>query len=130
MRVHGDAHVGNVFLDGAGRPGLLDWQLVHRGPWYLDVGYHIASSMSVADRRDQENDLLRHYLDRLAAGGVDAPPFDEALDSIRYGILHGFYLWAITVQVDPSITTVLLERLGTAAADHAVLDSIGDEPKT
>ena len=126
--VHGDAHVGNVFLDGAGRPGLLDWQLVHRGPWYLDVGYHIASTMTVADRRAREHDLLRHYLDRLSAGGVDAPTFDEALSAIRYGILHGFYLWAITVQVDPSITTALLERLGNAAADHGALDSVGDDP--
>ena len=77
--------------------------------------------MSVEDRRRHELDLLRHYLDRLRAGGIDAPTFDEAWRGIRHGIVHGFYLWAITVHVDPAIITALLERLGTAAADHQAL---------
>ena len=65
--VHGDAHIGNFFLDGAGRPSLLDWQLAQRGPWYLDVGYHIGSALTVSDRRSSEDDLIRHYLDELRA---------------------------------------------------------------
>lgn len=119
--LHGDPHVGNLYLDGAGRPAFVDWQLVQRGPWYIDVGYHLASALTVADRRRTERDLLRGYLDRLRAGGVDAPAWDEAWQGLRRGILHGFYLWSITLKVDPSITSVLLERLGTAAADHAAL---------
>ena len=122
--VHGDAHVGNVFLDGAGRPSFLDWQLVQRGPWYLDVGYHLTSALTVDDRRANERDLVRHYLDRLAAAGVDAPSEDDAWEGIRRGVLHGFYLWAITLKVDPAITTELLVRLGTAAADHDALASV------
>jgi thiamine kinase-like enzyme len=122
--VHGDAHVGNVFLDGTGRPSFLDWQLVQRGPWYLDVGYHLTSALTVDDRRRHERDLLRHYLDRLAAAGVDAPSWDDAWAGIRRGVLHGFYLWAITLKVDPAITTELLTRLGTAAADNDALASI------
>ncbi|WP_436772257.1 phosphotransferase family protein [Yinghuangia sp. YIM S09857] len=118
--VHGDTHVGNLYLDGAGQPAFVDWQLVQRGPWYLDVGYHIASVLTVEDRRRTEKDLLRHYLDRLAAAGVDAPKWDEAWDGLRHGIVHGFYLWGITLKVDPAITATLLERLGTAAADHEV----------
>jgi Phosphotransferase enzyme family len=121
--VHGDAHVGNLFLDGAGRPGLVDWQLVHRGNWGLDVGYHLASTLSVQDRRSNEVDLLRHYLDHLAAAGVEVPQWDEAWTCLGRGILHGFYLWAITTAVDPAIVTTMLERLGTAAADHQVLAS-------
>ncbi len=76
--LHGDAHVGNVFLDTTGRPALVDWQLVQRGAWYIDVGYHIASALPVADRRREERDLLRHYLDRLAASGVDTPGWEDA----------------------------------------------------
>jgi hypothetical protein len=122
--VHGDAHVGNVFLDGGGRPSFVDWQLVQRGPWYLDVGYHLSSALPVEERRRAEADLLRHYLDCLAAGGVQAPSIDEAWQGFRRGVLHGFYLWAITLKVDPAITTELLTRLGTAAADHDALDSV------
>ena len=37
---------------------------------------------------------------------------------MRLGFVHGFYLWGITLKVDPRKTAVLLERLGTAVADH------------
>ncbi|GAA3389352.1 aminoglycoside phosphotransferase family protein [Cryptosporangium minutisporangium] len=116
--IHGDAHVGNVYLDRAGCPAFLDWQLVQRGPWYLDVGYHLASALTVDDRRRTERDLVRHYLDRLRAGGVETPSEADAWRGIRRGFVHGFYLWGITLKVDPAVTSVLLTRLGTAAADH------------
>ena len=123
--LHGDAHVGNLYLDASGQPCLVDWQLVQGGPWYLDVGYHIASTVGVEDRRRSERDLLAHYLERLAAEGGEVPPWDEAWRSIGVGMLYGFFLWAITLKVAPPITTVMLERLGTAVADHAAFSSVG-----
>ncbi|WP_018636088.1 phosphotransferase [Parafrankia elaeagni] len=123
--VHGDPHVGNIFLDGEGRPSLLDWQLVQRAPWYIDVGYHIASALTVADRRTHETDLLRHYLDALAAGGIEPPSWDEAWLGVRRSVLQGFYLWSITSMVNPAITAVLIERLGTAVADHDSYATVG-----
>ncbi|CAO5256144.1 MULTISPECIES: phosphotransferase [unclassified Frankia] len=126
--IHGDPHVGNLYLDGDGRPSFADWQLVQRGPWYLDVGYHIASALTVADRRRTEGDLLRHYLDRLSAAGIAAPSWDDALLGLRRGILYGFYLWGITQLVDPEVTSVLLERLGTAAADHHAFTAVDPIP--
>jgi aminoglycoside phosphotransferase (APT) family kinase protein len=116
--LHGDAHVGNLFVDAAGHPSFVDWQLVQRGAWYVDVGYHIASALTVEDRRRDERDLLRHYLDRLAAAGVEPPRWSEAWDGFRRGIVYGFFLWGITLKVEPAITSVLLLRLGTAAADN------------
>jgi Phosphotransferase enzyme family len=121
--LHGDAHIGNVFLDGAGRPSFLDWQLVQRGPWYLDVGYHIGSALTVEDRRGTERELLAHYLDRLGTSGVPVPTREAAWLGYRRGIVYGFFLWAITLKVDPSITSTLLERLGTATADHDALEA-------
>ncbi|WP_163548062.1 phosphotransferase [Candidatus Frankia nodulisporulans] len=119
--IHGDAHVGNLYLQADGQPALLDWQLTQRGPWYLDVGYHIASTLTVEDRRTHERDLLRHYLEHLRAGGVEPPGQDDAWRSLRGGILHGFYLWGITQIVVPKVRSELLRRLGTAAADHDAL---------
>jgi hypothetical protein len=116
--IHGDAHVGNVFLNADGRPSFVDWQLVQRGPWYLDVGYHMSSAITVEDRRANERDLVRHYLQHLAALGGDAPSEDEAWRLLPRGMVHGFYLWAITVRVLPEITAKLNERLGTAVDDH------------
>ena len=122
--IHGDPHLANVYLDGAGRPSFTDWQVAQRGPWYLDVGYHLATALTVADRRKNEDDLVRHYLDHLRAAGVDAPGWDEAWVGVRRGILHGFYMWAITLLVKPAITTTFLTRLGTAVADHDVYASV------
>lgn len=116
--IHGDAHIGNVYLDAGGRPAFVDWQLVQRGPWYLDVGYHLASALEVEDRRSHERELVAHYLDHLVAGGVTGLDESAVWRGYRRGIVHGFYLWGITFKVDPAITTRLLTRLGTAAADH------------
>jgi hypothetical protein len=122
--LHGDAHIGNLYLDAAGHPCLVDWQLVQRGPWYLDVGYHIACSVGIEDRRRTERDLLTHYLECLRAAGADVPNWDEAWRSIRVGMVYGFFLWAISLKVDPHITAAMLSRLGTAVADHDALSAI------
>ncbi|MGV0046831.1 phosphotransferase [Mycobacterium colombiense] len=121
--IHGDAHVGNVFLDATGTGSLIDWQLVQRGGWFLDVGYHIASTLTVDERRRTERDLLRHYLDALASRGVTPPASDDAWRATAFGMLHGFYLWSITTKVQPAIIATLLHRLGTAVADHDALAS-------
>ncbi len=119
--IHGDAHVGNLYTDSEGRAGFLDWQLVQRGAWHIDVGYHIASTLSTEDRRSSEDDLLKHYLERLAANGAPAPSWDDGQRAVRNGILHGFFLWAITYKVQAPVIATLLQRLGTAAADHNAL---------
>jgi hypothetical protein len=122
--LHGDAHVGNLYLDEAGRPCLVDWQLVQGGPWYIDVGYHLGCTLGPDERRNNETDLLAHYLDRLRAEGADAPSWDEARRSIGMGLVYGFFLWAITLKVAPPITTAMLERLGSAVADHNAFASV------
>jgi Phosphotransferase enzyme family len=125
--IHGDTHVGNTFLDGDGRPGLVDWQLVQHGHWSLDVAYHVASALDPAERAASERDLLRHYLDRLGSGGVRPPMFDAAWGDYRRAILYGFFLWGITLFVAQDIIGVLLLRLGTAASElesHAALQVV------
>ena len=39
-------------------------------------------------------------------------------------MVYGFFLWGITLKVDPPITTELLTRLGTATADHDAYSAI------
>jgi Phosphotransferase enzyme family len=123
--IHGDAHVGNVFLDAEQRPSLLDWQMVSYGPWGLDVGYHIASALPVDERRRTERDLLQHYLDQLKAGGAEPPAWDTAWQEYRRGIVYGYYLWGITRLVDAPVIAELLTRLGSAADDHDSFGAVG-----
>ena len=120
--IHGDAHVGNLFLDAGGRPGLVDWQIVQYGHWSTDVGYHIASALDPEPRRAHERDLLTQYLDALAGFGVEPPGFDDAWTDYRRGVAYGLFMWAITLYVQPDIIETLVRRLGIAAHD---LDSYG-----
>ncbi len=123
--IHGDPHVANLFLDADGRPSFIDWQLVQRGPALVDVGYHIASALSIADRRSAEVDLVDHYIAERARLGSPIPADTDVARELALGIVHGFQLWGITQKVDPSITSALLDRLGTAAADHEVFGRFG-----
>ncbi|MEE2059344.1 phosphotransferase [Rhodococcus artemisiae] len=121
--IHGDAHVGNIYLDGQSRPSLVDWQLVQRGMWYMDVGTHIATALTPEERRRTEDDLLAHYLDCLASQGIEPPPFDSGRRALRRGMVRGLYLWGITVKVEPRLIEILLHRLSTAVADHDALST-------
>jgi hypothetical protein len=115
--IHGDCHAGNVFerADGA---GLIDWQLLQRGDWSLDAAYHIAAVLEVEDRRRSEEGLLRHYLERLRAHGGEPPDWDEAWRRYRESVAYGYFLWGITLRVEPEIIDTFVTRLGTSTADH------------
>ena len=115
--LHGDCHAGNLYWSAEG-PGLIDWQLVQRGGWALDVAYHIAAVLPVAVAEAEERHLLRHYLGELAAHGGQAPDEDTAWALYRESALYGFYLWSITRRVEPDITQMFCQRLGAALARH------------
>ena len=114
--VHGDAHAGNIFVQDGG-VSLIDWQMLQRSHWSIDVAYHVSAALSVEHRREYARDLLDHYLDRLASRGVEAPDREEAWTAFRAGVSYGYYLWTITRQVAPEITDEFVLRLGSAVDD-------------
>lgn len=124
--LHADVHAGNVYYVAGGDGGLLDWQMVMRGCWALDVGYLLTSALSVEDRRNNERDLLGHYLSRLRAAGVDAPGTDEAWLRYRQNALYGLMMWLITpdgVHADAA-QIEYLRRCLAAAEDLETLDAL------
>ncbi|WP_242130313.1 ecdysteroid 22-kinase family protein [Sphingobium sp. Sx8-8] len=119
--VHGDAHAGNLYVL-RGDTGLIDWQLLQRGCWALDVAYHLGAALLPEVRRAHERSLLDHYLERLARFGGPRLDAGEAWTSYRMAMLYGYYLWAITRRVDPVITYEFNRRLGLAVADLQSLE--------
>jgi aminoglycoside/choline kinase family phosphotransferase len=115
--VHGDAHAGNIYRTAEG-PGLIDWQLLQKGGWALDVPYHICAVLQVADAEREERRLLSHYLEAVRAYGGEALDPETAWARYRASIVYGFYLWSITRRVDPAITNVFVQRLGAAVTRH------------
>ena len=75
--IHGDAHIGNVFLDG-GRVGFLDWGMSRESTPLRDVSYFLTMTVDPQERRRAERDLLRQYLAALRAAGGPEIGFDEA----------------------------------------------------
>ncbi|KJS05109.1 MAG: hypothetical protein VR73_13050 [Gammaproteobacteria bacterium BRH_c0] len=120
--LHGDSHVGNIYYLPDGSAGLLDWQLMVRGYCMHDVNYLITTALPIDLRRRHEQELLSHYLARLARYGVAQPPtFNDAFTEYRRTLIWGVYIgWLTTSVVNYGweINTVNLLRLTTAYDDH------------
>lgn len=93
--LHGDAHPGNVyFRDGAA--GLLDWQAVRRGHPNRELAYTLVTSMTPADRRAHQGELLDVYRHALAACGGPQLDRGELWDRYRQGALYAYVAALIT----------------------------------
>lgn len=124
--VHGDTHLGNLYVEADGTPGFLDSQPA-RGSPFMEVSYHVVCALDLADRRAWEKDLLRHYLAELTAAGVAAPGWDEAWLRYRQFIAYGLFIFLIneTRFQTEAINTAYAARFGAAMLDHEVLDLVG-----
>jgi hypothetical protein len=98
-----------------------------RGSWAHDVTYTIICSLDVDDRRTHERALLAHYLDCLAAAGVQPPDPDRAWLEYRRHILHGFAMATPSAldQQSEETTATKARRCQLAAADHDILRTLG-----
>ena len=126
--VHGDAHIGNLFVDveGGDRTGFLDWAVVCRAHGMRDVAYVLSNSVPPDVREANECDLIERYCELLEAGGVDLDP-TEAWDQYR---LFAVYSWVSATSTagmgskwQPFDVAVGATRRTTAACAH--LDSAG-----
>lgn len=90
--IHGDPHMGNLFLDGA-RIGFLDWAMTSRSPGMRDVAYFCCNSLPGEVRRAIEAELLDRYLDGLAARGLTLAR-DLAAEQYR---LFSVFSWVSSV---------------------------------
>lgn len=116
--VHGDPHIGNMFFDPDGKPGLLDWATVMHGHWAWDVSYAMIINQSVEQRRLLEVQQLQHYLVRLAALGVDAPAMDKAWHDYARHSVYQFNFVLCPPELQPEkLCTQSAERACTAICD-------------
>jgi aminoglycoside phosphotransferase (APT) family kinase protein len=116
--VHGDAHAGNLYERPNGHAGVIDWQVVQRGSWALDVAYHVGAVLDVDVREHADRELLEHYLARLRAHGGPNIEWDDAWSEYRAHLAYGYFMWGITQMVDPPIIEAFTRRLGLAVAQH------------
>lgn len=130
--LHGDPHIGNTYLLPDGAVGFLDWQVVRRGNWSLDLGYFLQGALTTEDRRAHERDLLEEYRAALALPADELPSADAVWLRYRASVAHGLALWLATASAGeawqrPDIATALARRYSIAYVDldtPAALDAI------
>lgn len=77
--IHGDAHFGNSFGLPDGTRGFYDWQLAVQGFCIQDVTYAMITTLSIAQRRQHERELLAYYREQLLEHDVRGVPAIETL---------------------------------------------------
>jgi len=117
--LHGDVHLGNLYIDTDGTPGFFD-PLASRGPGMLEVSYHVSASIDVADRPNWEGELVRHYLDEVHRNGADPPSFDEAMHQYAVFLIYGLFIWLTTEShyQTEAVNTANAARVSAAMLDH------------
>lgn len=128
--LHGDPHGGNVFIEGDGKYGWMDFQLYFAGTYMYDVSYLIVTGLNLADRRAEERRLLREYLAVARAEGMAVDSEDDAWLMYRQQMAHAVING--TSNPDESAPKEFFATAGElvtiAAEDHDVLQALGMRP--
>lgn len=129
---HNDLRLDNMLAlpaaSGAGVGAVLfvDWQRIIRFHGACDVAYFLAGSLTVADRRAHEDDLLRRYHEGLRTHGVRDYPWARCRQDYREAMLRWLGLVTAASQIDVAnergerLMATMVERHFAAADDHGV----------
>jgi hypothetical protein len=121
--IHGDTHLGNLYVDVDGEPGFFD-SLPHLAPAMYEVAYHVTGALDVPDRRKHERELVKLYRDELLRNGVDAPSLDDFMHQFGCFLAYGYMIFILNAsEFQPeAINTAYTARFSSAMLDH---DTIG-----
>ncbi|MEO0030437.1 MAG: hypothetical protein RIS94_195 [Pseudomonadota bacterium] len=125
--IHGDEHLGNLYMTAPGEPGLIDW-VARPERWPIGISYFMLCALDIADRRAWERTLLSHYLTRLRVhGAADVPAFEEAWFLYRCATFYPVVTWLNNSAVwqPEAINTANAVRAATAALDHDAFGLLG-----
>lgn len=121
--VHGDCHIGNSFNTPDGSAGFLDWQSTMHSFWAHDFSYFLITSLSIADRRHSERDLLDVYLRTLADRGIQLDAEDAWLEHRRHATYCTSWSMCLPEWQREEICCAVVERAFAAAEDLQTLDA-------
>jgi len=124
--IHGDLRSDNVFCptsDG-GRYALIDWQLCGVGQPATDLVRWLTQSITVTQRRQTEQDLLKLYHQRLVEYGVTDYTFKQLLKDYQLNLVVILLMFSNTMDdLDKSeerskaVLDVMYKRLDAALVD-------------
>jgi len=123
--VHGDTHLGNLYVEPDGTPGFFD-SIPHRWSPIAEISYHIGCALDPFDRRASEQDLIRHYLDELARHSIVPPSLEEAMRHYAAFLAYGFCIFMVNdADWQPeAINTAYTARFSAAMQDNDTIGAI------
>ncbi len=125
--IHGDEHLGNLYVMADGTPGVIDW-VARPEYWPIGVCYFLLCALDLADRRRWERALLSHYLSRLKIHGAsDVPTLEDAWFMYRCATFYPVVTWLNNSAVwqPEAINTANAVRASSAALDHDAFGLLG-----
>jgi hypothetical protein len=87
---HGDPRLDNIFFgspDGSNEITFIDWQILLKGRGTYDIGYLLSQSLAPADRKANEDSIVREYHATLMANGVSGYAWDQCWSDYRASVL-------------------------------------------
>jgi hypothetical protein len=87
--VHGDYRLDNLMFPETGDGvAAVDWQTLTVAPPGRDLGYFLATSLHVDDRRAHQDALVAEYVDAVQRLGVTEITIDQCKAEVRLGVLQ------------------------------------------
>jgi aminoglycoside phosphotransferase (APT) family kinase protein len=127
---HGDLRLDNLLFGQDGKDPIVavDWQAVRPSKGMRDFAYLISHSMNVEDRRANELELLRRYVERIGSFGIGYS-LDDARADYRKAMLFDFctVLYIVGININTHERALrrkhaLMKRAVNAMLDWDVLD--------
>lgn len=134
--VHGDYRMDNLLIHPDGTVTAVDWQSVTIGLPARDLAYFCSTSLTVEDRRAQEDDLVRAYHEALLGYGVQDHPLEQCVDDYRFAMVSvPLFLvlgaaYSTPTERGDDMFVALAERFCAAIRDHASIDLVRAEVAT
>ena len=102
---HGDLRSDNIIKPSAegGRFAIIDWQLCGIGDPVQDIARWMVQSISIEDRRDTEEELLRLYHSRLCEYGVEGYSYGKFIQAYKTNLIAIYLMFSMSMDaVDQS----------------------------
>lgn len=102
---HGDLRSDNIIEPSpeGGRFAIIDWQLAGVGDPVNDITRWLVQSISIEDRRETEQDLLKLYHDRLIECGVRRYSYKKFINAYKLNLVVVLLMFSMSMDaVDQS----------------------------
>lgn len=96
---HGDLRSDNIVRPGeeGGEFCVLDWQLAGKGDPINDIARWMAQSVSIADRKATEQELLKLYHDKLIEHGVTGYSYKAFINAYKTNLVVILVMFSMSV---------------------------------